>query len=121
MVWEMLTHACSPSVRNGTCISDAHFCGHAGIGPFSEVAFFHRPSRTLLVTDAVISVPERAPEVVREASLLEAGGPLPASVRALSGGDAESPTEEIFAQSTEQQLQLGRVYLAEGVKTCCKR
>ena len=82
-------------------------CGHAGIGPFSEVAFFHRPSRTLLVTDAVIFVPERPPEVVREASLLEAGGPLPASVRALSGGDAESPTEEVIAEGAEQQLLLG--------------
>ena len=34
----------------------------AGIGPFSEVAFFHKPSRTLLLTDALIYVPQRPPE-----------------------------------------------------------
>lgn len=37
----------------------------AGIGPYLEVAFFHRRTRTLLVTDAVISVPLTPPEVPR--------------------------------------------------------
>ena len=46
-------------------------------------------------------------QVVREANLLEAGGRLPASVRALSGGDPDEPTEEVIASSTAQQLQLG--------------
>ena len=36
---------------------------HAGIGPYVEVAFFHKPSRTLLTTDAVIFVSQRPPEV----------------------------------------------------------
>lgn len=36
---------------------------HAGIGPYVEVAFFHKPTRTLLTTDAVIFVPQRPPEV----------------------------------------------------------
>ena len=31
---------------------------------FSEVAFFHKPSRSLLVTDAVVFVPEEPPEVI---------------------------------------------------------
>jgi hypothetical protein len=35
-----------------------------GLGAFEEVAFFHRQSRTLLVTDAVVSVPATAPEIV---------------------------------------------------------
>ena len=48
-----------------------------------------------------------AAQVVREANLLEAGGRLPASVRALSGGDPNEPTEEVIASSTAQQLQLG--------------
>ena len=48
-----------------------------------------------------------AAQVVREANLLEAGGRLPASVRAISGGDPDEPTEEIIASSTAQQLQLG--------------
>ena len=48
-----------------------------------------------------------AAQVVREANLLEAGGRLPASVRAISGGDPDEPTEEIIASSIAQQLQLG--------------
>lgn len=35
------------------------------LGPFEEVAFFHRPSRTLLVADAVLSVPEEPPAIVQ--------------------------------------------------------
>ncbi|NJM76204.1 MAG: DUF4336 domain-containing protein [Acaryochloridaceae cyanobacterium RU_4_10] len=35
-----------------------------GLGAFEEVVFFHRRSRTLLVTDAVISVPEDPPDIV---------------------------------------------------------
>jgi Domain of unknown function (DUF4336) len=35
-----------------------------GPGAFEEVAMFHRRSRTLLVTDAVVSVPEQPPEII---------------------------------------------------------
>ena len=35
----------------------------AGIGPYVEMAFFHKATRTLLTTDAVILVPQRPPEV----------------------------------------------------------
>lgn len=35
-----------------------------GLGPFAEVALFHRRSRTLLVTDTVISVPPDPPAIV---------------------------------------------------------
>ncbi len=35
-----------------------------GLGPFEEVAMFHRRSRTLLVTDTVVSVPEQPPEII---------------------------------------------------------
>ena len=35
----------------------------AGFGPYSEAAFYHVSSRTLLVTDAVIQVPSQPPEV----------------------------------------------------------
>jgi len=34
-----------------------------GIGPFVEVAFFHKKSKTLLVTDTVFKIPEEPPEV----------------------------------------------------------
>lgn len=36
-----------------------------GLGSFGEVALFHKPSRTLLVTDSVISIPETPPESVQ--------------------------------------------------------
>lgn len=36
-----------------------------GIGPFAEVALFHPRSRTLLVTDSVVSVPTEPPEIVQ--------------------------------------------------------
>nr|XP_027187364.1 uncharacterized protein LOC101501957 isoform X1 [Cicer arietinum] len=41
-----------------------------GIGPYVEVAFYHKPSRTLLVTDAVIFVPRQPPECINKESLL---------------------------------------------------
>lgn len=36
-----------------------------GPGRFEEVAFFHKRSRTLLVTDSVLCVPENPPEIVQ--------------------------------------------------------
>jgi hypothetical protein len=36
-----------------------------GLGPFSETACFHRASRTLMVTDALVSVPAEPPAVVQ--------------------------------------------------------
>ncbi len=39
---------------------------HLGVGRFAEVAFFHKRSRTLLVTDTVVSVPENPPEIVQQ-------------------------------------------------------
>nr|WP_228014541.1 DUF4336 domain-containing protein [Fortiea sp. LEGE XX443] len=36
-----------------------------GLGKFTEVAFFHKRSHTLLVTDAVVSVPENPPAIVQ--------------------------------------------------------
>jgi len=36
-----------------------------GLGSFEEVAFFHRSSRTLLVTDTLLAIPETPPEIVQ--------------------------------------------------------
>ncbi len=38
---------------------------HLGPGKFAEVAFFHKRSHTLLVTDSVISIPEDPPAIVQ--------------------------------------------------------
>ena len=43
------------------------FQSSVGIGPYIEAVFFHKATRTLLVTDAVISVPSNPPEVHRRA------------------------------------------------------
>ena len=49
------------------------------MGPYVEVVFLHKQSKTLIVTDAVVCVPPTPPQVVRTANLLEAGSPLPGS------------------------------------------
>jgi Domain of unknown function (DUF4336) len=36
-----------------------------GPGQFAEVAFFHRPSRTLLVTDTIVSIPTEPPPILQ--------------------------------------------------------
>lgn len=36
-----------------------------GLGPFEEVVFFHRRSNSLLVTDAVLSIPDIPPDIVQ--------------------------------------------------------
>lgn len=50
-----------------------------------EVAFYHKPSRTLLVTDAVIFVPRKPPECISKESLL-ASAKNGLAVRLLSKG-----------------------------------
>lgn len=37
-----------------------------GLGPFVEVVLFHRASRTLLVTDSLVSIPLEAPAVLQQ-------------------------------------------------------
>ncbi|HEY9761193.1 MAG TPA: DUF4336 domain-containing protein [Trichocoleus sp.] len=37
-----------------------------GLGPFVEVAFFHRSTRTLLVTDSIVSIPEEPPAILQQ-------------------------------------------------------
>ena len=58
-----------------------------------------------------VHVQEGTPQVVNEDNLMEAGGPLQASVRLLSGGDRDedgkSTTPEAQPQNRAQQLQLG--------------
>lgn len=36
-----------------------------GIGAFEEVAFYHRPTKTLLVTDTIVRIPEEPPAIVQ--------------------------------------------------------
>ena len=72
-----------------------------GIGPYVEVAFFHKQSKTLLVTDAVIYVPERPPEVVGKDALLEAAK-NGLAVKILSAG-REVPDDPIVDNEATRQ------------------
>lgn len=36
------------------------------LGRFEEVAFFHKRSQTLLVTDSIISIPDKPPEIIQQ-------------------------------------------------------
>ena len=56
-----------------------------GIGPYVEVAFFHKRTRTLLVTDCVIYIPSTPPEVTSCVLLLASYSVL-ALCSALLGG-----------------------------------
>ena len=59
-----------------------------GIGPFVEIAFYHKPTRTLLVTDTVFKIPEEPPEICVE-------DPLPLLKRSRDDArDAVVNTEE---------------------------
>lgn len=66
-----------------------------------EVAFYHKPSRTLLVTDAVIFVPRKPPECIsKEALLASAKNGL--AVKILSKGK-EVPQEPVVDNPMNQQ------------------
>jgi len=75
----------------------------AGIGPYVEVAFYHKPSRTLLVTDAVILVPKQPPECINKESLL-ASAKNGLAVKILSKGK-EVPDEPVI--DNKRNLQKG--------------
>ena len=57
----------------------------ACIGSYVEVAFYHKRSRTLLVTDAVIYVPKQPPEIISK-EVLPATTKNGLAVRLLSKG-----------------------------------
>lgn len=71
-----------------------------GIGPYIEVAFFHKKTRSLIVTDAVVSVPERPSELVADADLIDAAKSN-FFVKVLAGDLAEVPVNGIPLQPKE--------------------
>jgi hypothetical protein len=71
-----------------------------GIGPYIEVAFFHRASRTLLVTDAVVSVPEEPVDQVAPADLLSAAASN-FFIKVLAGEQAGVPVGGVPLRPTE--------------------
>lgn len=80
-----------------------------GIGPYVEVAFYHKRSRTLLVTDAVIFVPRKPPECIgKEALLASAKNGL--AVKLLSKGK-EVPDEPVVDNKMNRQKGWERMVL----------
>lgn len=71
-----------------------------GIGPYIEVAFFHKKTQTLLVTDAVISVPEKPSELVADKDIIDAAKSN-FFVKVLAGDLAEEPVNGVPLQPTE--------------------
>ncbi|KAF7820496.1 uncharacterized protein G2W53_025951 [Senna tora] len=80
-----------------------------GIGPYVEVAFYHKPSRTLLVTDAVIFVPRQPPECISKESLL-ASAKNGLAVKILSKGK-EVPNEPVVDNKRNRQKGWERMVL----------
>uniref|UniRef100_A0ACD5U1U3 Uncharacterized protein n=1 Tax=Avena sativa TaxID=4498 RepID=A0ACD5U1U3_AVESA len=80
-----------------------------GIGPYVEVAFYHKPSRTLLVTDAVIFVPRQPPECIGKESLL-AAAKNGLAVKILSKG-REVPDDPIVDNKLTRQKGWERMVL----------
>ncbi|PAN18696.1 hypothetical protein GQ55_3G209100 [Panicum hallii var. hallii] len=80
-----------------------------GIGPYVEVAFYHKPSKTLLVTDAVIFVPRQPPECISKESLL-ASAKNGLAVKLLSKGK-EVPDEPVVDNTLNRQKGWERMVL----------
>ncbi|KAJ6290371.1 hypothetical protein OIU78_026156 [Salix suchowensis] len=77
-----------------------------GIGPYVEVAFYHKRSRSLLVTDAVIFVARKPPECIGKESLL-ASAKNGLAVKILSKGK-EVPQEPVVDNQMSRQKGLGK-------------
>lgn len=71
-----------------------------------EVAFYHKASRSLLVTDAVIFVPDKPPSVVSKEALLDAAR-NGLAVKVLSAGK-EVPDDPIV--DNEENRQRGKCF-----------
>ncbi|XP_042518412.1 uncharacterized protein LOC122092147 isoform X2 [Macadamia integrifolia] len=80
-----------------------------GIGPYVEVAFYHKRSRTLLVTDAVIFVPRQPPECISKESLLQSAK-NGLAVKLLSKG-REVPDEPVVDNKLNRQIGWERMVL----------
>ncbi|KAK6155040.1 hypothetical protein DH2020_009288 [Rehmannia glutinosa] len=80
-----------------------------GIGPYVEVAFYHKRTRTMLVTDAVIYVPRQPPECISKESLLSSAK-NGLAVKILSKGK-EVPEEPVVDNQMNRQKGWERMVL----------
>ena len=81
----------------------------AGANPYIEACFLHRPTRTLLVTDLVLRIPQEPPEVISRPRLLSlaaddpAAAPAPMSAENLRVGWAKASLVVNFLGPAHQQ------------------
>ncbi|CAI0388309.1 unnamed protein product [Linum tenue] len=80
-----------------------------GLGPYVEVAFYHKRSRSLLVTDAVIFVPRKPPDCIGKDSLL-ASAKNGLAVKILSKGK-EVPEDPVVDNPMTRQKGWERMVL----------
>ncbi|KAJ6843291.1 uncharacterized protein M6B38_297230 [Iris pallida] len=80
-----------------------------GIGPYVEVAFYHKRSRSLLVTDAVIFVPKQPPDCISKESLL-AAAKNGLAVKLLSKGK-QVPEDPVIDNNLNRQKGWERMVL----------
>jgi len=64
-----------------------------GIAPYTEAAFFHKSTKTLLVTDLLIYVPQLPPEVIPKDKLLDIGQPSNWLASLVPGGYRSPPKD----------------------------
>ncbi|KAG6777640.1 hypothetical protein POTOM_017466 [Populus tomentosa] len=83
--------------------------GSSRIGPYVDVAFYHKLSRTLLVTDAVIFGPRKPPECISKESLL-ASAKNGLAAKLLSKGK-EIPQEPVVDNQMNRQKGWERMVL----------
>ncbi|KAJ8908298.1 hypothetical protein NDN08_008389 [Rhodosorus marinus] len=62
-----------------------------GLAPYTEAAFFHRRTKTLITTDLFIKVSETPPEVIPEAKLEALGSPDSVLASLVRGSATSSP------------------------------
>ncbi|CAM9153472.1 unnamed protein product, partial [Phaeothamnion confervicola] len=79
----------------------------AGVGESNEAVFFHRSSKTLLVTDSLICVPREPPAIIPVADLLLAAAPDDAGAPATPVEDTPTARRRGWAKMALQILFLG--------------
>jgi Domain of unknown function (DUF4336) len=77
-----------------------------GVGPYSEVALFHKASRTLLLVDAAVSVPKQPPPVIPRWALADAGDSSNFFVRLLYG-DASKQVAQYICTGVKYAMDIG--------------
>ena len=61
---------CAVPCFDRLCCATQVFCSKIGLAPYIEVAMYHKKAKALMVTDAVVYIPEDPPEASTNTSFL---------------------------------------------------